>query len=93
VPDDIPSADNNQPAPVPSASVGQQAPSAQAAAPAAQAQARVARPAQTVDADGFNMPADDGTTASVGHPVPPGNVGGPLKKKKQTSILDILGGG
>jgi penicillin-binding protein 1A len=91
VPDDIPSADNNQPAPVPSASVGQQAPSAQptqAAAPA-----RVARPAQTVDADGFNMPADDGTTASVGHPVPPGNVGGPLKKRNQTSILDILGGG
>jgi penicillin-binding protein 1A len=93
VPDDIPSVDNNQPAPVPSASVGQQAP-APRAAPVAQAPApaRAVRPAQTVDADGFDMPADNGTTASVGHPVPPGSVGGPLKKKR-TSILDILGGG
>ncbi|RUW48026.1 penicillin-binding protein, partial [Mesorhizobium sp. M8A.F.Ca.ET.021.01.1.1] len=92
VPDDIPSADNNQPAPVPSASVGQQAPTVQASAPARPAPVRAARPAQTVDADGFDMPADNGTTASVGHPVPPGSVGGPLKKKR-TSILDILGGG
>ncbi|TGU97025.1 penicillin-binding protein [Mesorhizobium sp. M00.F.Ca.ET.151.01.1.1] len=92
VPDDIPSAANNQPAPVPSASVGQQAPIAQASAPARPAPVRAARPAQTVDADGFDMPADNGTTASVGHPVPPGSVGGPLKKKR-TSILDILGGG
>jgi penicillin-binding protein 1A len=92
VPDEIPSASNNQPAPVPPASVGQQAPAAQAAGQATPAPVRAARPAQTVDADGFDMPADDGTTASVGHPVPPGSVGGRLKKR-QTSILDILGGG
>ncbi|TIW70078.1 MAG: hypothetical protein E5V58_23935, partial [Mesorhizobium sp.] len=54
--------------------------------------ARPSRPAETVDADGFDMPSDGGTTASVGHPVPPGNVGGPTKKR-QTSILDILTGG
>ncbi|TGT79225.1 penicillin-binding protein, partial [Mesorhizobium sp. M8A.F.Ca.ET.161.01.1.1] len=86
VPDEIPSADNSQPAPVPRAPVGQ------SSAPVAQAPARQARPAQTVDADGFDMPSDGGTTASVGHPVPPGDVGGP-KKRRQTSILDILGGG
>ncbi|MBZ9761823.1 penicillin-binding protein [Mesorhizobium sp. CA8] len=87
VPDEIPSADATQPPPAPPAAVGQSAPVAQAAAPA-----RQARPAQTVDADGFGMPSDGGTTASVGHPVPPGDVGGP-KKRRQTSILDILGGG
>ncbi|MDX8500033.1 transglycosylase domain-containing protein [Mesorhizobium sp. VK4C] len=86
VPDDIPSADNSQPAPVPQAPVGQ------SSAPVAQAPARQARPAQTVDADGFDMPSDGGATASVGHPVPPGDVGGP-KKRRQTSILDILSGG
>ncbi|RUW20577.1 penicillin-binding transpeptidase domain-containing protein, partial [Mesorhizobium sp. M1E.F.Ca.ET.041.01.1.1] len=85
VPDEIPSADASQPAPVPQAPVGQ-------SQPVAQAPARQARPAQTVDADGFDMPSDGGTTASVGHPVPPGDVGGP-KKRRQTSILDILGGG
>ncbi|TIP07142.1 MAG: penicillin-binding protein, partial [Mesorhizobium sp.] len=83
VPDEIPSADNSQPAPP--APVGQ-------SSPVAQAPARQARPAQTVDADGFDMPSDGGTTASVGHPVPPGDVGGP-KKRRQTSILDILSGG
>ncbi|MBZ9820763.1 transglycosylase domain-containing protein [Mesorhizobium sp. CA4] len=87
VPDEIPSADATQPPPAPPAAVGQSAPVAQAPAPA-----RQARPAQTVDADGFGMPSDGGTTASVGHPVPPGDVGGP-KKRRQTSILDILGGG
>ncbi|MGX9143345.1 transglycosylase domain-containing protein [Mesorhizobium sp. 128a] len=97
VPDDIPSAGNNQVAPVPSASVGQSAPAAAPAAPAtAQAPAppvrAVRRPAETVDADGFDMPGDGGTTASIKHPVPPGSVGGPTKKRK-TSILDILGGG
>ncbi|KUM26757.1 penicillin-binding protein [Mesorhizobium loti] len=85
VPDEIPSADASQPPPAPPAPVGQ-------SAPVAQAPARQARPAQTVDADGFGMPSDGGTTASVGHPVPPGDVGGP-KKRRQTSILDILSGG
>ncbi|AZO27856.1 transglycosylase domain-containing protein [Mesorhizobium sp. M1B.F.Ca.ET.045.04.1.1] len=85
VPDEIPSADGSQPPPAPPAPVGQ-------SAPVAQAPARQARPAQTVDADGFDMPSDGGTTASVGHPVPPGDVGGP-KKRRQTSILDILSGG
>ncbi|RVB97798.1 penicillin-binding protein, partial [Mesorhizobium sp. M7A.F.Ca.AU.002.06.1.1] len=90
VPDEIPSANNT--APVPSTSVGQQAP-ARPAAPVAQAPApvRAARPAQTVDADGLSMPGDDGATASIKHPVPPGDVGGP-RKKRQTSILDLLGG-
>ncbi|CDX15975.1 hypothetical protein MPL3356_200001 [Mesorhizobium plurifarium] len=50
------------------------------------------RPAQTVDADGFDMPSDNGSTASIKHPVPPGDVGGPTKKHR-TSILDILSGG
>ena len=95
VPDDIPSVDNNQVAPVPSASVGQQAaPAPQPPAPVSQAAApvRAARPAQTVDADDLAMPEDSGSTASIKHPVPPGDVGGPTKKRK-TSILDILGGG
>lgn len=90
VPDEIPSANNNQQAPVPRAPVGQSAPVA--ASPTGQPAVRAPRPAQTADADDFDMPSDSGTTASVGHPVPPGSVGGPLKKK-QTSILDILGGG
>ncbi|ESZ24444.1 MULTISPECIES: transglycosylase domain-containing protein [unclassified Mesorhizobium] len=88
VPDEIPSANNT--APVPPTSVGQQAP-ARPAAPVAQAPSRAARPAQTVDADGLSMPEDDGATASIKHPVPPGDVGGP-RKKRQTSILDLLGG-
>ncbi|RUW81592.1 transglycosylase domain-containing protein, partial [Mesorhizobium sp. M1E.F.Ca.ET.063.01.1.1] len=53
VPDEIPSADASQPAPVPQAPVGQ-------SQPVAQAPARQARPAQTVDADGFDMPSDGG---------------------------------
>jgi penicillin-binding protein 1A len=86
VQDEIPP-NTAQPAPVPSASVGQSAPSAQKASPA-----RAARPAEAVDAGGFGMPGGDGTTASIKHPVPPGDVGGPVKKR-QTSILDILTGG
>ena len=40
-----------------------------------------------------NKPAqDDAPTSSINHPVPPGNVGGPLKKRQMT-ILDILSGG
>jgi len=93
VPDEIPSADASQAPPAPPAAVGQSQPVAQApAAPARQAPARQAQPAETVDAGGFDMPSDSGETASIKHPVPPGNVGGPTKKR-QTSILDILGGG
>ncbi|CDX33538.1 Penicillin-binding protein [Mesorhizobium sp. ORS 3359] len=91
VPDEIPSADASQPPPAPPAAVGQSQPSAQSQ-PVAQAPARQPRPAQTVDAEGFDMPSDSGSTASIKHPVPPGDVGGPTKKR-QTSILDILGGG
>ncbi|MDG4892893.1 transglycosylase domain-containing protein [Mesorhizobium sp. WSM4976] len=96
VPDEIPSADASQPPPAPPAGVGQSQPAAQsqpvAQAPARQAPARQPRPAETVDAGGFDMPSDSGSTASIKHPVPPGDVGGP-KKRRQTSILDILGGG
>jgi len=98
VPDEIPSADASQAPPAPPAAVGQSQPVAQAPAaparqaPARQAPARQAQPAETVDAGGFDMPSDSGETASIKHPVPPGNVGGPTKKR-QTSILDILGGG
>ncbi|MBZ9884995.1 penicillin-binding protein [Mesorhizobium sp. CA10] len=94
VPDEIPSADASQPPPAPPAAVGQSQPAARSQ-PVAQAPARpvrTARPAETVDAAGFDMPSDSGETASIKHPVPPGNVGGPTKKR-QTSILDILGGG
>jgi penicillin-binding protein 1A len=38
------------------------------------------------------MPGGDESTGSIKHPVPPGDVGGPVKKR-QTSILDILTGG
>ncbi|AZO36679.1 MAG: penicillin-binding protein [Mesorhizobium sp.] len=91
VPDEIPSADASQP-PVPPAAVGQSPQPAAPSQPVAQAPARQPRPAQTVDAEGFDMPSDSGSTASIKHPVPPGDVGGP-KKRRQTSILDILGGG
>jgi penicillin-binding protein 1A len=57
------------------------------------APSRPAGATTTVDAGGFDMPAEDNTpTASIRHPVPPGNVGGPLKKRN-TTILDILTGG
>ncbi|ESZ08837.1 MULTISPECIES: transglycosylase domain-containing protein [unclassified Mesorhizobium] len=92
VPDDIPSVDNNQAAPLPAVAVSRSEPAAAPAPAAVPAQAPVRRPAETVDADGFDMPGDGGTTASIKHPVPPGSVGGPTKKRK-TSILDILGGG
>ncbi|TPN79387.1 penicillin-binding protein [Mesorhizobium sp. CU2] len=91
VPDEIPTVDAS-PAPAPPAAVGQSQPVAQAPAPVRQAPARQAQPAETVDAGGFDMPSDSGSTASIKHPVPPGDVGGPTKKR-QTSILDILGGG
>ena len=87
------------PAPVPTADVG--ARPATVSRQAARAPAQPPRPAppqpvggaQTVDADGFGMPAQDNApTASIGHPVPPGNVGGP-SRKRHTTILDILSGG
>ncbi|TIT46884.1 MAG: penicillin-binding protein, partial [Mesorhizobium sp.] len=84
VQDEIPS---NTAQPVPSASVGQSAPSVQKAAPP-----RAVRPAETVDGGGFGIPGGDSATASIKRPVPPGDVGGPVKKR-QTSILDILTGG
>ncbi|MDG4881047.1 transglycosylase domain-containing protein [Mesorhizobium sp. WSM4884] len=87
VPDEIPSADSSPP-PAPPAAVGQSQP----VAPASARPVRTARPAETVDAGGFDMPSDSGSTASIKHPVPPGDVGGPTKKR-QTSILDILSGG
>ncbi|MBN9250767.1 MAG: penicillin-binding protein, partial [Mesorhizobium sp.] len=38
------------------------------------------------------MPSDNGSTASIKRPVPPGDVGGPTKKGNG-SILDLLTGG
>jgi penicillin-binding protein 1A len=78
------------PAPVPSAAVG--AGQARQAVPTASRQP--SQPAtETIDAGGFGMPGEDAApTASIRRPVPPGDVGGPLKKKS-TSILDILSGG
>jgi penicillin-binding protein 1A len=57
------------------------------------APSRPVRATETVDAGGFGMPAGDtAPTASIRRPVPPGDVGGPMKKK-QTSIMDIVTGG
>ena len=73
----------------PPAAVGV-APAPQARQPAA---AKAPRPPQTVDAGGgFDMPGVDGSTSSIRRPVPPGDVGGPLKKRN-SSLLDILTGG
>jgi len=88
----------SQPAPVqdapiamPPAAVGRSAnPAPQPAAPAP---AAVPRPSVPVAGGGRPaMPSDGGSTASIKHPVPPGDVGGPMKKGT-TSILDILTGG
>ncbi len=74
--------------PAPAANPVRAVPVARAGAPAP-AKGR----AQTAEAEGgFAMPADRGSTASIKRPVPPGDVGGPMKTKK-TSILDILTGG
>jgi penicillin-binding protein 1A len=86
------------PAPVPTADVGAKAaPAPRQVVPAASrprpAPPRPVGAAQTVDAGGFGMPAQDNApTASIGHPVPPGNVGG-SSRKRHTTILDILSGG
>jgi penicillin-binding protein 1A len=87
------------PAPVPAADVGVVPVSApRQSQPVFSPQPTPAPPravgrAQTVDAGGLDMPTDGDTpTASIKHPVPPGSVGGPLKKR-QTTILDILSGG
>jgi len=87
VPDDVPNAPvSGAPSakPVPPASVGQQ-PVATAPAPARRVQAAETMPdkKRVRDAD---------STASIRRPVPPGDVGGPLKTKN-ISILDILTGG
>ncbi|THF54940.1 transglycosylase domain-containing protein [Ollibium composti] len=78
------------PAPVPSTAVG----TGQARQAVPTASRQPSQPAtETVDAGGFGMPGEDtAPTASIRRPVPPGDVGGPLKKKS-TSILDILSGG
>ncbi|MGO4563215.1 transglycosylase domain-containing protein [Rhizobiales bacterium 3FA27D7] len=80
VQDDIP-LNIEPPAPIP----GQAVPTASASQPQ-----RAVR--QTGQRNGVAMPSDDGSTASIDHPVPPGDVGGPTKKRG-TSILDILSGG
>ncbi|MHA6644844.1 transglycosylase domain-containing protein [Mesorhizobium sp. A623] len=69
--------------PAPPAPVGR----AVAASPAP---ARATQSAQTKGK--VAMPVEDSPTASIKRPVPPGDVGGPLKKR-ETSILDILSGG
>lgn len=68
------------------------------AAPAAPA-ARPVREVPLADRGGAaakpampSMPRDAGATASIKRPVPPGEVGGPLKRGN-TSLLDILTGG
>lgn len=81
VQDDIPF-DLTPPAPVPGG-----APSVSADQPAQQRAVR-----QQAQDTSPAMPRDNGSTASIDHPVPPGDVGGPTKKRG-TSILDILGGG
>src|SRR5690606_37495740 len=83
-------------APVPTATVGAKRPNTPSQAVAPQGKPIPPRAVGTAKADDngrFNMPGrDDAPTASIGRPVPPGEVGGPLKKRN-TSILDILGGG
>jgi penicillin-binding protein 1A len=83
-------------APVPTATVGAKRPNTPSQAVAPQGKPVPPRAVGTAKADDngrFNMPGrDDAPTASIGRPVPPGEVGGPLKKRN-TSILDILGGG
>jgi penicillin-binding protein 1A len=86
VQDEVPVSSGPGAKPAPPAPVGRSI----AASPAP---AGAERPAQTADTgSGLTMPSDDGSTASIKRPVPPGEVGGPLKKR-QTSILDILTGG
>lgn len=70
---------------VPPASVGQ-------AVNAPPAPVRAVQAAPTKAQGKVRMPVEDSPTASIKRPVPPGDVGGPLKKRT-TSILDILGGG
>ncbi|MGP2493834.1 transglycosylase domain-containing protein [Mesorhizobium sp. PUT5] len=86
VPDDVaPAQAPSAAAPAPAAPPRPQAPVAAAPVPP-----RPVGAAQTVDA--VSMPGDAAPTGAIKRPVPPGDVGGPLKKR-HTSILDILGGG
>jgi penicillin-binding protein 1A len=92
VPDEMPPAD------VPMADVGAAArqPAPAVPQPVSREPAPVPRratgTAEAANGKGFSMPADRGSTGSIGHPVPPGDVGG-QRKTRQTSILDILSGG
>jgi penicillin-binding protein 1A len=92
VPDEMPPAD------VPMANVGEPSRQMAPSIPAPVSREPVPVPQRAVgtaeaNARGdFDMPADGASTGSIGHPVPPGNVGGP-RKTQQTSILDILSGG
>jgi penicillin-binding protein 1A len=76
------------PAPVPSADVGAVRTSPRQAEPPPTR----SRPARTAGAEDFAMPAQEPPTSSIKRPVPPGDVGGPLKKK-ETTLFDILSGG
>ncbi len=86
------------PPPLPPAAVGNPAKSApQPATPAPPVAApRPSVPVAGGAKNGGNgrpaMPSDGGSTASIKRPVPPGDVGGPMKKGSG-SILDILTGG
>ena len=93
VPDEIPSANNSQPAPVPSVSVGQSAPAAQAPAPLRRRQRRSGRVRPKP-----SMPMAS-TCRRTTAPPPRSSIrcrpamSAVRPKKRQTSILDILGGG
>ncbi len=82
VPDEGPAPAAPAARPVPPAAVGQPV----AAAP------KPGRAPAAGKAGKMALPRDADATASIKRPVPPGDVGGPLKKKN-TSILDILTGG
>ena len=61
-------------------------------APAEDQVAPMQSPPVKQEAAGFDPPQEDVPTASIRRPVPPADVGAPVKKRS-TSILDILTGG
>jgi len=79
------------PAPAPAAPAARPVPPATVGQPVAAAPKPGRAPAAG-KAGKMALPRDADATASIKRPVPPGDVGGPLKKKN-TSILDILTGG